>query len=112
MTHISLEKLLDLQTLRPKLPQEPKVLDIQWLPIVDHAGEDSYEITVIIPDDTPKENLERKLTRAIETKIREELRDAGIAEFAYLRTLRPADLREEQEYADEEFSGDSAVADR
>jgi len=112
MTHISLEKLLDLETLRPKLPPAPKIQDIQWMPIVDHAGEDSYEITVIIPDDTPKEHLERTLTRAIETQIRQELRDAGIEEFAYLRTLRPADLREEQEYADEEFSGDSAVTDR
>lgn len=106
---VSLEHLLDLKTFRAQLPTVPTVEKIQWIPIVDHAGDDAYEITVIIPDDTPPEHLERTLTRAIEQRIRQELRDAGITEFAYMRTLRPLDIREAEEIANAEAVEDEAA---
>lgn len=48
--HRSLSTVLDLKKL--DLPPVPKVDAIEWQPIVDHIGDDAYEITVIIPDNT------------------------------------------------------------
>lgn len=98
--HRSLSTVLDLKKL--KLPPVPKVDAIEWQPIVDHVGDDAYEITVIIPDNTSGSDRARELTRQIETTIRQALRDAGIEEFAYMRTLTRADLREAEENAEDE----------
>lgn len=86
----SLDEILKLDNL--DLPPYPKVAEIEWFPFTDSVGDPAYRITVILPDDTPPEQRERKLTREIETRIRRALREAGIEEFPYLRTLTRADL--------------------
>ncbi len=102
--HRSLDTVLDLKKL--ELPPVPKVDAIEWQPIVDHVGDDAYEITIIIPDNTSDSNRARELTRQVETTVRKALRAAGIEEFAYLRTLTRADLREAEENAEDEAKED------
>jgi hypothetical protein len=94
----SLDDILDLDKL--DFPPYPKVEAIEWYASTDHVGEPSYYITVILPDDTPEEHRERKLTREIEQRIKRAIRDAGIEEFAYTRTATPADLKWAEENRD------------
>jgi len=108
--HISLESTLDLNKL--DLPPVPKVDAIEWQPIVDHVGDDAYEITIIIPDDTPEPDRKRRLTRAIENQVREVLRNAGISEFAYTRTLTRKDLREAEKDAAAEAAEEDELREK
>lgn len=94
----SLDDILNLDKLN--LPPYPTVSEIQWYPATDSVGEPSYYITVILPDDTPPEHRERKLTREIERRIKQAIRNAGIEEFAYTRTATPADLKWAEENRD------------
>lgn len=87
----SLDEILKPENL--DLPAYPKVREIEWFPFTDSVGDPAYRITVILPDDTPAEHLDRQLTREIETRIRRKLREAGVEEFPYIRTLTRADLK-------------------
>ena len=89
--HQSLDEILKLDQL--KLPPYPQVDEIQWYPFTDSVGDPAYRVTVILRDDTPAEHRERNLTRAVETRIREALREAGVQEFPYIRTLTRAGLK-------------------
>ncbi len=91
----SLDNILKLDKL--DLPPYPKVDEIQWYPFTDSVGDAAYRITVILADDTPPEHRERKLTREIENRIRQVLREDGVEEFPYIRTATRADLKWAQE---------------
>jgi len=82
------------------LPPIPKVDAIEWFPFTDSVGDPAIRITVIIPDDTPPDHRERKLTREIEDRIARAIRDTGIEDSPYIRTLTRADLHwaEENKY--------------
>lgn len=94
----SLDEILKLDKL--DLPPYPKVDEIEWFPFTDSVGDPAVRITVILPDDTPPEQRERKLTREIETRISRTLREAGVEEYPYVRTLTRADLKWAEENRD------------
>jgi len=75
------------------LPPYPKVQEIEWFPFTDSVGDPAYRITVVLPHDTPPEHRERRLTREIENRIYRALREAGIEESPYIRTVTRADLK-------------------
>ena len=91
----SLSPLLDLEQLA--LPSLPKVEAIEWYPFTDSQGYPAYWITVILADDTLPQQRTRSLTRAIESRIRDALREANVEEFPYIRTVTRADLKEAEE---------------
>ena len=85
-------KLLDPKKL--PLPEKPKVVEIHVSPYVDHVGENSLRVWVILAEGTTREDRNVHDISAIRSAISETLLKAGIEEFPYMRLLMRSEIEE------------------
>lgn len=82
MAITSTPPILDLARLN--LPEEPKVQDVLIEEDVDHTGEDSLQVTVVLPNGTPDAHLSGENVIELKFAIREAIRALGDPRFAYI----------------------------
>src|SRR6476646_8213678 len=85
-------KLLDPKKL--PLPEKPKVVEIHVRPYVDHVGENSLRVWVILAEGTTREDLSVQGIRTIRRAISDASLDAGIEEFPYTRFGMWSEIKE------------------
>lgn len=91
------QNALKLSKIRPLLPPDPRVVDLQVEDYVDMDGEDSLRVLVLIDDDVDVEKTRgRDIGDLVET-IRQRVREQGIDRFTYIRFAQPKELAEEAE---------------
>src|SRR5262249_58996522 len=86
------KKLLDPKKL--PLPEKPKVVDLVVRPYVDHMGENSLRVWVILAEGTTQADRTVPGIRAIRRAIHDALLNAGIEEFPYLRFGMRSEIEE------------------
>ena len=85
-------KLLDPKKL--PLPEKPKVVEIHVSPYVDHVGENSLRVWVILAEGTTRADRTVQNIRAIRRAISDALLNAGIEEFPYTRFGMRSEIEE------------------
>ena len=88
---------LKLSDLKPKLPRNPRVVDIRVEDYVDTDGEDALRVTVILDERVKPEKINGQdvtdLTRAIHDRIRE----LGVELWPYVFFAKQSELDEDDE---------------
>jgi hypothetical protein len=94
------QKIVDalrLNDLKPKLPRNPRVVDIRVEDYVDTDGEDALRVTVILDERVNPEKVSGQditdLTRAIHDRIRE----LGVELWPYIFFAKQSELDEDDE---------------
>ena len=94
------QKIVDalrLNDLKPKLPRNPRVVDIRVEDYVDTDGEDALRVTVILDERVKPEKVDGQditdLTRAIHDRIRE----LGIELWPYIFFAKQSEFDEDGE---------------
>jgi len=85
------------QILDPKklpLPPKPKVVEIRVRPYVDHLGDDSLEVWIILAEGTTRADRNVQNMRAIRRAISDALLAAGIEEFPYTHFGTRSEIKE------------------
>lgn len=83
-------KVLNLKAL--KLPPEARVVNIRWHPYVDHTGEDSLKVYVILDESTTAETHGWDAVKPVDRAIRDSLLAAGVQLFPYLHFVKQSEL--------------------
>ena len=81
------------------LPANPRIEQIEAEYYVDHTGEDSLQVWVILSDDTRDEELTGKNVMQIKAAIRESLLNHGIRLFPYADLILRSDYLNRAESA-------------
>jgi hypothetical protein len=85
-------KALELKRLKKSLPNVPPVLRVDVQEYVDSEGDDALRVTVVLPDDTPDEQLTGENVWAIKSAIYDSLEAEGIQLFPYIFLASDEDL--------------------
>src|SRR5262249_30668019 len=94
------QKILDalkLSDLRPKLPRNPRVVDVRVEDYVDTDGEDALRLTVILDERVDVEKLTAEDITALKTTIRNRLRELGVELWPYIFLAKQSELDEDDE---------------
>lgn len=86
-------EVLDLKKL--DLPPKPRVVELRVEPYVDHVGEDSLWIWVVLDSRTRRQDMTPARLNRIDDAISRRLLEAGIHEFPYTHTRTRAQLAKE-----------------
>ena len=98
------QKILDvlkLSELKSKLPRNPKIVDIRVEDYVDTDGEDALRVTVILDESVKVEKLRGEDINALESTIRQRIRDLGVTLWPYIGFAKQSEL-DEDDNEDEE----------
>jgi hypothetical protein len=88
---------LKLSDLKPKLPGNPRVVDIRVEDYVDTDGEDALRVTVIIDERVNVERLSAEDITALTSAIRNRIRDLGVELWPYIFFAKQSELDEDDE---------------
>ena len=88
---------LKLSDLKPKLPRNPRVVDIRVEDYVDTDGEDALRVTVILDEKVNVEKLRAEDTGALKTTIRNRIRELGVELWPYIFVAKQSELEEDDE---------------
>jgi hypothetical protein len=91
------QKILDvlkLSELKSKLPRNPKVVDIRVEDYVDTDGEDALRVTVILDEGVKVEKLRVEDIDALESTIRQRIRDQTMELWPYTWFAKQSELDE------------------
>ena len=88
---------LKLSDLKPKLPRNPRVVDIRVEDYLDTDGEDALRVTVIIDERVNVERLSAEDITALTSAIRNRIRDLGVELWPYIFFAKQSELDEDDE---------------
>ena len=94
------QKILDAlkpSDLKPKLPRNPRVVDIRVEDYVDTDGEDALRVTVILDEKVNVEKVRAEDTIALKSTIRDWIRDLGVELWPYIFVAKQSELDEDDE---------------
>jgi hypothetical protein len=83
---------LKLSELKPKLPQNPRVVDIRVKDYVDTDGEDALRVTVILDERVNIERFKGEDITALKTAIRQQIREQGVELWPYIRLAKQSEI--------------------
>ena len=89
--------VLKLSDLKPKLPRNPRVVDIRVEDYVDTSGDDALRVWVILDEGVKVEKLKAEDTTALKTAIRNRIRELGVELWPYIDLVTQSELDEEDE---------------
>jgi hypothetical protein len=93
--------VLKLSKLRSKLPRDPKVVDIRVEEYVDTDGEDALRVTIILDEGVEVEKLRGEDISALESAIRERIRDQTMELWPYIWFAKQSELDEDDDEDEE-----------
>ncbi len=76
----------------PSLPPRPRVQATHVDRFVDHDGDDSLKVQVVIEEEEDSDAVTGINVITLKRAIRERLRAAGVTEFAYISLVKPSEL--------------------
>jgi hypothetical protein len=88
---------LKLSDLKPKLPRNPRVVDIRVEDYVDTDGEDALRVTVILDEKVNVEKVRAEDTIALKSTIRNRIRELGVELWPYIFVAKQSELDEDDE---------------
>jgi hypothetical protein len=94
------QKIIDalkLSDLRPRLPENPRVVDIRVEDYVDTDGEDALRVWVILDEGVEVEKLNGRGLTDLTMAIHDRLRELGVELWPYVRMAKQSELDEEDE---------------
>ena len=94
------QKILDAlkpSDLKPKLPRNPRVVDIRVEDYVDTDGEDALRVTVILDERVNVERLSAEDITALTSAIRNRIRELGVELWPYIFFAKQSELDEDDE---------------
>jgi hypothetical protein len=86
---------LSLETLRPRLPEKPRIDHIESYAFTDQIGDPSIQIIVVLEEPFTEES-DWEPIRQIEEAVMDAVREAGDERFPYVRLVSVSELRELQ----------------
>jgi hypothetical protein len=92
---------LKLSRLKAKLPENPRVVDIQVEDYVDTDGEDALRVMVILDEDVDVEKLRAEDITALTNTIRRRVREQGVELWTYIWFAKQSELDESDEEDEE-----------
>ncbi|HEX3449747.1 MAG TPA: hypothetical protein VHS97_15940 [Isosphaeraceae bacterium] len=90
-----------LSKLKAKLPENPRVIDIQVEDYVDTDGEDALRVLVILDESVDVENIRGEDVSALKSAIRNAVRGQGVELWTYIRFAKQSELDEGDEEDEE-----------
>ena len=93
----AIRNALKLSDLKPKLPRNPRVVDIRVEDYVDTDGEDALRVTVILDERENVEKLRAEDTGTLKTTIRNRIRELGVELWPYIFVAKQSELDEDDE---------------
>jgi hypothetical protein len=99
LAETDLSQAVSVESLRPKLPDRPKVIRVGARSYVDHTGEDAILVQVVLEDDTTDEELKSEQMEQIEAAIRSAL-EADVR-FPYFRFATVQEIESEADEDDD-----------
>jgi hypothetical protein len=88
---------LKLSDLKPKLPPNPRVVDIRVEDYVDTDGGDALRVTVILDEKVNVEKVRPEETGALKTTIRNRIRELGVELWPDIFVAKQSELDEDGE---------------
>ena len=93
--------VLKISELKPKLPRNPKIVDIRVEDYVDTDGEDALRVTVILDESVKVEKLRGEDINALVSTIRQRIRDLGVTLWPYIWFAKQSELDEDDDENEE-----------
>jgi hypothetical protein len=94
------QKIIDalkLSDLKPKLPRNPRVVDILVEEYVDTDGEDALRVTAILDEKVNVEKVSGQDVTDLKSAIRGRIRELGVELWPYIFFAKQSELDEEDE---------------
>jgi hypothetical protein len=88
---------LKLSDLKPKLPRNPRVVDIRVEDYVDTDGEDALRVWVILDEGVDVEKFRGEDIIALKSAIHDRIRELGVELWPYIRMAKQSELDEDDE---------------
>ncbi len=88
---------LKLSDLKPRLPRNPKVVDVRVEDYVDSDGEDALRVWVILDEKVIVEKVRGEDVGNLKSAIRDRIRELGVELWPYIRLAKQSELDEEDE---------------
>ncbi len=88
---------LKLSDLKPKLPRNPRVVDIRVEDYVDTDGEDALRVTVILDERVNPAKVGGQDVSDLKRAIRDRIRGLGVELWPYIQIVKQSELDEEDE---------------
>jgi hypothetical protein len=90
-----------LSKLKAKLPENPRVVDIQVEDYVDTDGEDALRVLVVLDESVDVENIRGEDVSALKSAIRNAVRGQGVELWTYIWFAKQSELDEGDEEDEE-----------
>ena len=88
---------LKLSDLKPKLPRNPRVVDIRVEDYVDADGEDALRVTVILDERVKIEKVSGQDISDLKSAIHDRIRELGVELWPYIFLAKQSELDEDDE---------------
>jgi hypothetical protein len=88
---------LKLSDLKPKLPRNPRVVDIRVEDYADTDGEDALRVTVILDEKVKVEKVSGQDIMDLKRAIHDRIRELGVELWPYIFLAKQSELDEDDE---------------
>jgi hypothetical protein len=88
---------LKLSDLKPKLPRNPRIVDIRVEDYVDTDGEDALRVWVILDEKVKPEKINGQDVTDLKRAIHDRIRGLGVELWPYIHLVKQSELDEDDE---------------